>query len=69
MDLRLLAPFDDGTIVEGTMADELIMGNFITGSELGIFMPSLSHLHESAKEPSFGQIYIEENKEMKLRMH
>jgi hypothetical protein len=69
MDLRLLAPFDDGTIVEGTMADELTMGNFITGPELGICMPSLSHLHESAKEPSFGQRYIEENKEMKLRMH
>jgi hypothetical protein len=69
MDLRLLAPFDDGTIVEGTMADELIMGNFITGPELGICMPSLSHLHESAKEPLFGQRYIEETKEMKLHMH
>jgi hypothetical protein len=68
MDLRLLAPFDDGTIVEAAMADELTMGNFITGSELGIYLPSLSHLHESANDPTLGQTYIERNDEMTFRM-
>jgi hypothetical protein len=59
MDLRLLAPFDDGTIVEGAMVDELTMGNFITGPEIGKCLPSLTHLHESAKDPTLGQTYVE----------
>jgi hypothetical protein len=59
MDLRLLAPFDDGTIVEGEMVEELTFVNLITGPELGICLPSLSHLHESAKDPTLGQTYVE----------
>jgi hypothetical protein len=31
MDLQLLAPCDDGTIVEGEAVEELIFVNFITG--------------------------------------
>jgi hypothetical protein len=58
MDLRLLAPFDDGTIEEGEVVEELSSVNFITGPELGIQMPSLTHLHESAKEPTMGQTYV-----------
>jgi hypothetical protein len=69
MYLRLLAPFDDGTIVEGVDVEELIFFNFVTGPELGIQMPSLTHLHESAKEPTMGQTYVEENKEMRFRMN
>jgi hypothetical protein len=55
MDLRLLAPFDDGTIVEVEVVEELTFINFITGPELGICLPTLSHLHESAKDPTMGQ--------------
>jgi hypothetical protein len=69
MDLQLLAPLDDGTIVEGQVAEELIFVNFITGPELGICLPSLSHLHELAKEPTMGQSYIERYKEMMFRMN
>jgi hypothetical protein len=69
MDLRLLAPFDDGTIVEGAMVEELTMGNFITGPELVICLPTLSHLHESIKDTTMGQTYVEENKEMRFRMN
>jgi hypothetical protein len=58
MDLRLLAPFNDGTIVEGEVVEELIFVNFITGPELGIQMPSLTYLHESAKDPTMGQTYV-----------
>jgi hypothetical protein len=47
MDLQLLAPFDDGTIVEGAGVEELILVNFITGPELGIQMPSLTYLHDN----------------------
>jgi hypothetical protein len=54
MDLRLMAPFDDGTIVEGAMVEELTMGNFITGVE-------------SAKDPAMGQAYVERNEEMTFR--
>jgi hypothetical protein len=54
MDLRLLAPFNDGTIVEGEVLEELTFVNFITGLELGIPLPSLSHLHESAKDTMMG---------------
>jgi hypothetical protein len=36
MDLQLLAPFDDGTIVEGELVEVLTFINFITGPELGI---------------------------------
>jgi hypothetical protein len=45
-DLRLLAPFDDGTIVEGEVVEELIFVNFITGPELGIRMSSLTYIEE-----------------------
>jgi hypothetical protein len=64
-----LSPFDDGTIVEGEVVEELIFVNFITGPELGIQMPSLTYLHESAQEPTMGQTYVEENKEMRFRMN
>jgi hypothetical protein len=47
MDLRLLEPFNDGTIVGGVMGEELIFVNFITGQDLGIHMP-FSYVHESA---------------------
>jgi hypothetical protein len=43
--------------------------NFITGPELGICLPSLSHLHESTKDPTLGQTYVEENKEMSFGMN
>jgi hypothetical protein len=69
MDLRLLAPFDDGPIVEGEVVEELIFVNFITGLELGIQMPSLTYLHESAKQPTMGQTYVEEDKELRFRMN
>jgi hypothetical protein len=69
MDLRLLAPFDDGTIEEGEMVEELTFVNFITRLELRICLPSLSHLHESAKDPTLGQTYVEENEEMRFRMN
>jgi hypothetical protein len=65
MDLRLLAPFDDGSIVEG----ELIFVKFITGPELRICMPSLTYLNYSAKEPTVGQAYVEQYKEMRFRMN
>jgi hypothetical protein len=68
MDLRLLAPFDDGTVVGGEMIEELIVVNFITGPELGIHMQSLSYLHESAKEPTVGQSYVKRFKEMIFRV-
>jgi hypothetical protein len=68
MDLRFLAPFDDGTIVEGEVVEVLTFVNFITGPELGMQLPSLTYLHESAKEPTMGQKYVEANKEMRLRM-
>jgi hypothetical protein len=68
MDLRLLAPFEDGTIVEGEMVEELTFVNLISGLELGIYLPSLSHLHESAKDPTLGQTYVEDNKEIRFRM-
>jgi hypothetical protein len=68
-DLGLLATFDDGIIVEGEMIEELIFVNFITGPELGIRIPSLTYLHESAKEPTVGQAYVEEYKEMMFRMN
>jgi hypothetical protein len=68
MDLQLLAPFDDGNIVDGATVEELTMVNFITGPELGICLPTLSHLHESIKDPTLGQTYVEENKEMRFRM-
>jgi hypothetical protein len=60
MALRLLAPFDNGTIVEGEVVEELIFVNFITGPELGIRMPSLTYLHESAKEPMMCQAYVKQ---------
>jgi hypothetical protein len=69
MDLRLLAPFDDSTIVEGEMVEELTFVNFITGPELGIRVPTLSHLHESIKDPTTGQTYVKQNKEMRFRMN
>jgi hypothetical protein len=69
MDLQLLAPLEDGTIVEGAMVEELTMGNFITGPKLGICLPTLSHLHESIKDPTMGQTYVEEFKEMRFRMN
>jgi hypothetical protein len=69
MDLRLLALFDDGTIVAGEVVDELVFTNFITGQELGICLPSLLHLHESAKDPTLGQKYVKENDEMTFRMN
>jgi hypothetical protein len=69
MDLRFLALFDDGTIVEGQVVEELIFVNFITGPELGIRLPSLTHLHESAKELTMGQSYVERYKEMRFRMN
>jgi hypothetical protein len=69
MDLRLLAPFDDGTIVGGEMVEELIIINFIIGLELGIRMPSLTYLHESAKEPTAGQAYVKRYTEMRLCMN
>jgi hypothetical protein len=69
MDLRLLAPFDNGTIVEGEVVEELIFVNFITGPELGMRMPSLTYLHESAKEPTAGQAYVEWYKEMRFHMN
>jgi hypothetical protein len=59
MDLRFLAPFDDGTIVEGEVVEELTFVNVITVPELGIRMPSLTYLHESAKEPTESQSYVE----------
>jgi hypothetical protein len=51
------------------MIEELIFDNFITGLELGIRMPSLTYLHESAKEPTAGQAYVEDYKEMRFRMN
>jgi MFS superfamily sulfate permease-like transporter len=69
MDLRLLAPFDDGTIVAGEMVEEITFVNFITGPVLGICLSSLSHLHESANDPTLGQTYVERNKEMRFRMN
>jgi hypothetical protein len=62
MDLQWMAPFDDGTIVEGEMVEELTFVNFITGPELGICLPSLSHLHQSAMDPMLGQTYVEEKR-------
>jgi hypothetical protein len=69
MDLRLLALFEDGTIVEGEMVEELTFVNFITRPELGICLSSLSHLHESATDPTLGQTYVERNEEMRFRMN
>jgi hypothetical protein len=69
MDLRLLEPFDNGTIVGGEMIEELIFVNYITVPELGIRMPSNSYVHESAKEPTAGQGYIKQIKEMRLSMN
>jgi hypothetical protein len=51
------------------MIEELRFVNFITGPELGIHMPSLTYLHESAKEPTAGQASVEMYKEMRLRMN
>jgi hypothetical protein len=42
MDLRLIEPFDDGTIVAGEVVDDLVFTNFITGPEIGTCLPSLS---------------------------
>jgi hypothetical protein len=69
MDLRLLAPFDDGTIVVGEMVEELIFINFINGPKLGIRLPSNSYIHESAKEPMAGQAYVKRFTEMSFRMN
>jgi hypothetical protein len=52
IDLRLLEPFGNGTIVEEEMVEESIFVNFITGSEVGKHMPPNSYIHESAKEPT-----------------
>jgi hypothetical protein len=49
MDIQLLEPFDNSTIVGEEMVEELIIVNFITGSEVGICMPPNSYMHESAK--------------------
>jgi hypothetical protein len=65
---NLLAPFDS-TIVGGEMIEELILVNFITGPELRMRMPSLTYLHESAKEPTAGQAYVERYKEMRFHMN
>jgi hypothetical protein len=54
---------------EGEMIEELIFVNFITRPELGIRMPSLTYLYESAKEPTAGQAYVEQYKEIRFRMN
>jgi hypothetical protein len=69
VDLRLLAPFDNGTIIEGEIIEVLIFVNFITGPELGIRMPSLTYLHEPAKKHTAGQAYVETYKEMRFCMN
>jgi hypothetical protein len=53
MDLRLLAPFEEGTIVEGEVVEELIFVNFITGPELGIQMPSLTTYMNWQRNPQW----------------
>jgi hypothetical protein len=64
-----LAPFDDGIIVKEEMIKELVFVNFINRPELGLRMPSLTYLHESAKEPTAGQAYVEQYKEMRFRIN
>jgi hypothetical protein len=49
--------------------DELIFINFITGLDLGVRMPSNSYIHESAKGPTVGQVYVKTYKEMRFRMN
>jgi hypothetical protein len=39
MEIQLLELFDNGTIIEEEMVEELIFVNFITGPEVGVFMP------------------------------
>jgi hypothetical protein len=55
MEIGLLEPFDNSTIIEGEVAEELIFVNFITGLEVGTFMPPNAYINELAKDPTEGQ--------------
>jgi hypothetical protein len=37
--IQLLEPFDNGTIIDKEMSEELILANYITRPEVGIWMP------------------------------
>jgi hypothetical protein len=69
MYLRLLEPFDNGSIVGGEMVEELIFVIFLSRPEIRICMPSNSYIHEPTKEPTAGQEYIKRFKEMSFRMN
>jgi hypothetical protein len=57
--IQYLEPLDNGTIVNKEMTEESIFVNFITGPEVGLWMP-----HEVTKEVAYGQLYVENH--MKL---
>jgi hypothetical protein len=69
MEIQFLEPFDNSTIIEEKIREELIFVNFISILEAGICMPSNIYVHDAAKEAKYGQIYVERYTNMKLRMH